>query len=66
MYCNNDDCTVTLLDWDNIQDCGDTDLIEEDNFGRTFLDDNILENLLEVANEQIQENIDQNEDSEDE
>lgn len=57
VYCDSDDCTVTLLDWDNIHDCGETTPIEEDNFGKTFLDDNVFKNVLEVANDKIQENI---------
>jgi hypothetical protein len=55
VYSDTGDVVVTLLDHDNIE-CGQTDLIDFDNYGVAYTDKEHMQKLLDEANKEIEYN----------
>jgi hypothetical protein len=57
VFSNNPDVEITLIDWDNIKDGPELELVEQNNYPVDYLDEIVLEEKLEEANDVIRENI---------
>jgi hypothetical protein len=53
---------VILIDWDNIEGCGETELLSK--FNTRSYNKEEMKKLVEEANKEIQENIDWNRENE--
>jgi len=60
VFSNNPDVEISLIDWDNIKEGGDTEFVTSDNYGAMLVTDEQLEEKMAEANKVIQENIDWN------
>jgi hypothetical protein len=57
IYCTDSNAEVTYIDWDNIKEGPELELVEQNNYPVDYLDEMVLEEKLEEANDVVRENI---------
>jgi hypothetical protein len=57
IYCTDANAEVTYLDWDNIKEGPELELVEQNNYPVDYLDEMVLQEKLEEANDVIKQNI---------
>jgi hypothetical protein len=57
VFSNNPDVEIALIDWDNIKQGGDTELITSNNYGTMPITDQEMEEKMAEANDVVRENI---------